>query len=75
MVDNPQYDLMHPNSGEPNFNESMYFNFYDRSAKLGGFVRLGNRPNEGYAEMTLAEKGALSHRGKAFRALATGLLH
>jgi XTP/dITP diphosphohydrolase len=28
-----------------------------------------------YAEMTLAEKGALSHRGKAFRALATGLLH
>jgi XTP/dITP diphosphohydrolase len=27
-----------------------------------------------YAEMTLAEKGALSHRGKAFRALATGLL-
>jgi XTP/dITP diphosphohydrolase len=28
-----------------------------------------------YAEMTLAEKGSLSHRGKAFRALATGLLH
>ena len=28
-----------------------------------------------YAEMSLAEKGALSHRGKAFRALATGLLH
>jgi XTP/dITP diphosphohydrolase len=28
-----------------------------------------------YAEMTLAEKSALSHRGKAFRALATGLLH
>jgi XTP/dITP diphosphohydrolase len=27
-----------------------------------------------YAEMTLAEKGALSHRGKAFRALTTGLL-
>ena len=27
-----------------------------------------------YAEMTLAEKSALSHRGKAFRALATGLL-
>jgi XTP/dITP diphosphohydrolase len=28
-----------------------------------------------YAEMTLAEKSSLSHRGKAFRALATGLLH
>jgi XTP/dITP diphosphohydrolase len=27
-----------------------------------------------YAEMTLAEKSALSHRGKAFRALAAGLL-
>ena len=26
-----------------------------------------------YAEMTLAEKSALSHRGKAFRALAAGL--
>jgi XTP/dITP diphosphohydrolase len=28
-----------------------------------------------YAEMTLGEKSALSHRGKAFRALATGLLN
>jgi XTP/dITP diphosphohydrolase len=27
-----------------------------------------------YAEMSLAEKSALSHRGKAFRALAAGLL-
>jgi XTP/dITP diphosphohydrolase len=27
-----------------------------------------------YAEMTMAQKSALSHRGKAFRALATGLL-
>jgi XTP/dITP diphosphohydrolase len=27
-----------------------------------------------YAQMSLAEKGALSHRGKAFRALAAGLL-
>lgn len=45
-------DLMHPNTGESNFNESAYYNFYDRNAKAGGFVRLGNRPNEGYAEMT-----------------------
>jgi hypothetical protein len=48
-----QDDLMHPNSGESNFNESAYYNFYDRTRKLGGFVRLGNRPNEGYAEMTV----------------------
>src|SRR5262249_35297591 len=27
--------------------------FFDRKQRLGGFVRLGNRPNEGYAEMTV----------------------
>jgi hypothetical protein len=31
----------------------MYFNFFDRARNAGGFVRLGNRANEGYAEMTL----------------------
>jgi hypothetical protein len=46
-------DRMHPNTGESNFNESAYFNFYDPAVQLGGFVRLGNRPNERYAEMTL----------------------
>src|SRR5439155_1215726 len=46
-------DLMHANTGEPNFNESAYYNFYDPASRLGGFVRLGNRPNEGYAEMTV----------------------
>ncbi|MGH7819457.1 MAG: DUF7064 domain-containing protein [Candidatus Binatia bacterium] len=45
-------DLMHPNTGEENFNESAYYNFYDPKSRAGGFVRLGNRPNEGYAEMT-----------------------
>jgi hypothetical protein len=45
-------DLPHPNSGESNFNESAYYNFYDPACRTGGFVRLGNRPNEGYAEMT-----------------------
>ena len=48
-----QDDLMHPNTGESNFNESAYYNFYDRSRCLGGFIRLGNRANEGYAEMTV----------------------
>lgn len=48
-----QDDLMHPNTGESNFNESAYYNFYDRLRRAGGFVRLGNRPNEGYAEMTV----------------------
>ena len=48
-----QDDYTHPLGPETNFNESMYFNFFDRARKAGGFVRLGNRANEGYAEMTL----------------------
>ncbi|HZQ35327.1 MAG TPA: hypothetical protein VFD32_05305 [Dehalococcoidia bacterium] len=46
-------DYLHPLGPEPNFNESMYFNFFDREQRIGGFVRLGNRANEGYAEMTV----------------------
>lgn len=43
---------MHPLEEASNFNESRYYNFFDRDAGVGGWVRLGNRPNEGYAEMT-----------------------
>jgi hypothetical protein len=46
-------DYTHQLGPESNFNESMYFNFFDRARKSGGFVRLGNRANEGYAEMTM----------------------
>lgn len=49
----PSDEYMHAIEAEGNFNESMYFNFYDPQASIGGFVRLGNRPNEGYAEMTV----------------------
>jgi hypothetical protein len=49
----PEDDYMHPLGPEPNFNESMYFNFFDRERKVGGFVRIGNRANEGRAEMTV----------------------
>lgn len=48
----PSDEYMHPGP-EPTFNESMYFNVYDAAANVGGFVRLGNRPNEGHAEMTV----------------------
>lgn len=48
----PEDEFMHPLEEAENFNESMYFNFYDPSINLGGFVRLGNRPNEDKAEMT-----------------------
>jgi hypothetical protein len=50
----PEDDYNHPLGPDPNFNESMYFNFFDRERALGGFVRLGNRANEGRAEKTVA---------------------
>ncbi len=50
----PEDDRMHPPGPESNWNESMYFNFFDRASEVGGFVRLGNRPNERAAEMTVA---------------------
>ena len=46
-------DYTHPLGPEENFNESMYFNFFDRERGYGGFLRCGNRANEGYAEVTL----------------------
>ena len=49
----PRDEYMHELGPEQNFNESMYFNVYDPSSRVGGFVRLGNRANEGYAEMTV----------------------
>ena len=48
----PRDEYTHEVGPEPNFNESMYFNFFDPARRLGGFLRVGNRPNEGYAEMT-----------------------
>lgn len=49
----PEDDFTHPLGEETNFNESMYFNFFDPDQSIGGFVRLGNRANEGNAEMTV----------------------
>ncbi len=49
----PEDDFTHALGPEENFNESVYFNYFDRNAGRGGFVRIGNRANEGYAEMTV----------------------
>ncbi len=46
-------DLLHAPTSDLNFNESRYYNFLDRDSGLGGWMRMGNRPNEGYAEMTV----------------------
>ncbi len=54
----PEDDYTHPLGPEPNFNESVYFNFFDRAQNRGGFVRMGNRANERYAEMTVIVFGA-----------------
>src|SRR5680860_1535546 len=35
------------------YNESMYLNAFDLEAESGGWFRLGNRVNEGYAEMSV----------------------
>ncbi len=48
----PSDEYMHPLESATNFNESMYFNVYDPKERVGGFLRLGNRANEGYAELT-----------------------
>jgi hypothetical protein len=49
----PDDDYTHPVGPETNFNESMYFNFFDPKQAIGGFIRIGNRPNEGRAEVTV----------------------
>ena len=49
----PEDDYTHALGPEPNFNESVYFNFFDRTQGRGGFVRIGNRANERQAEMTV----------------------
>ena len=48
----PEDEYTHPIEEEKNFNESMYINIFDSSNRLGGWFRVGNRPHEGYAEMT-----------------------
>jgi hypothetical protein len=49
----PDDDYTHELGPEPNFNESMYFNFFDPKQSIGGFIRIGNRANEGRAEVTV----------------------
>ena len=49
----PQDDYLHQVEAASNFNESRYYNWFDDLVGTGGWVRMGNRPNEGYAEMTV----------------------
>ena len=49
----PSDEYMHELGPESNFNESMYINCFDPANQVGGWFRIGNRANEGYAEMTV----------------------
>ncbi|MEO8298203.1 MAG: hypothetical protein ABI574_10410 [Burkholderiales bacterium] len=48
----PKDEYTHAPEAVSNYNESMYFNAFDTKAGIGMWVRLGNRVNEGHAEMT-----------------------
>ena len=48
----PADDYTHPIEPHPNFNESMYVNLFDHAQRMGGWFRVGNRPNEGHAEVS-----------------------
>ena len=48
----PQDEYTHTPEAAGNYNESMYFNAFDSARGIGLWVRIGNRPNEGHAEMS-----------------------
>ncbi len=52
LVLEPGDEYNHEPDPVSNYNESMYFNVVDHSTGVGGWFRLGNRVNEGYAEMS-----------------------
>ncbi len=49
----PTDEYPHQPDDASNYNESMYLNAFDLEREVGGWFRLGNRVNEGYAEMTV----------------------
>lgn len=49
----PEDEFPHEPGDASNYNESMYLNAFDLAREVGGWFRLGNRVNEGYAEMTV----------------------
>ncbi|BCH33329.1 hypothetical protein MesoLjLc_52590 [Mesorhizobium sp. L-8-10] len=53
FVMRPEDELMHQPDGSSNFNESVYTNGFNTASPVGGWMRLGNRVNEGYAELSV----------------------
>ena len=48
----PSDEYPHEPEAVSNYNESMYFNAFDTRSRVGAWMRIGNRPNEGHAEMS-----------------------
>jgi hypothetical protein len=53
FVMRPQDEMTHTPDASLNFNESVYTNGFDTASPVGGWMRLGNRVNEGYAELSV----------------------
>ena len=49
----PQDEFPHPPDAAENFNESVYANCFDPRLRMGAWMRLGNRVNEGHAELSV----------------------
>lgn len=49
----PIDEYPHEPDAASNYNESMYLNTFDLEQEVGGWFRLGNRVNEGYAELSV----------------------
>ncbi len=49
----PADEYPHEPGEAKNYNESMYLNIFDHGRKAGGWFRIGNRPNERYAEVSV----------------------
>lgn len=48
----PDDEHPHDPGDDPTYNESMYVNAFDTAQGLGGWFRIGNRVNEGHAEVS-----------------------
>ncbi|MGE0596177.1 MAG: hypothetical protein AB7P07_07425 [Hyphomonadaceae bacterium] len=49
----PKDERQHEPEPASNYNESAYFDMFDSRSALGAWLRIGNRPNEGHAEVTV----------------------
>lgn len=49
----PEDEYPHEPDEASNYNESMYLNCFDVEREVGAWFRIGNRVNEGYAEVTV----------------------